>query len=139
MSADFLETLLRQDEGERLHPYKDTRGFLTIGVGRCLDTEGISAEESAYLLQNDKARFRKGVSDKLPWALALDALRFDVLCAIAFQLGVSGLLEFEDGLAALQKADWQAAHDAFLDSAWARQTPGRARKYATLLLTGNMP
>lgn len=36
-----LLTQLKVDEGVRLRPYTDTRGFQTIGIGRNLDTVGI--------------------------------------------------------------------------------------------------
>jgi lysozyme len=49
---DLIEQL-RRDEGVRLHPYTDTVGKLTIGVGRNLADMGISDAEATVLLQND--------------------------------------------------------------------------------------
>src|SRR5438876_552158 len=49
----MLEQMLRRDEGERLRIYTDTLGHPTIGVGRALDTQGITSAEADYLLLGD--------------------------------------------------------------------------------------
>lgn len=53
MDIDKLSKELRNDEGVRFKPYRDTVGKLTIGVGRNLDDRGISPGEADYLLAND--------------------------------------------------------------------------------------
>ena len=45
MDKDRLVQVLRRDEGVRSRPYCDSRGFLTIGVGRNLATVGIALWE----------------------------------------------------------------------------------------------
>jgi GH24 family phage-related lysozyme (muramidase) len=66
----------------------------------------------------------------------LDEVRQAALVDMAYELGEHGLLEFEHMLAGLCAQDWQMAHDACLDSAYASQVPSRARKVAAMLLTG---
>ena len=46
---------LNRDEGNRLKPYTDTKGNITIGVGRNLTGNGISAGERDFMLSNDVA------------------------------------------------------------------------------------
>jgi len=56
---------------------------------------------------------------------------------MAFQLGVNGLLQFEDMLGALKHGLYKRAADAALNSLWAEQTPNRAREVATMIETGD--
>ena len=58
-----------------------------------------------------------------------------MLADMAYQLGVHGVLAFDDMLTCMQREDWQCAHDAALDSAWARETPARAKRVSGILLT----
>jgi len=55
------------------------------------------------------------------------------LLNMAYQLGVSGLLNFSKMLTALQAGDREEAAREALDSLWAKQTPNRARRVALLL------
>lgn len=136
---DNLIKQLRSDEGERLSVYQDSLGFWTIGVGRLVDGRkggGITAEESAYLLNNDIERTRRGLVDALPWFESLDEARQGALINLAFQNGVSGVLLFKNMLAALKEGRWEDAKHHALDSRWAKQTPERAQRVATQLATG---
>ena len=47
---------IEADEGLRFHAYKDTEGVTTIGVGRNLESVGISEDEARYLFSNDLRR-----------------------------------------------------------------------------------
>ena len=74
MAEDWEMRRLIFHEGLRLQPYKDTRGFTTIGVGRCVDTNpftkaelkavgdwqhGITQNAALMLLRNDIDRCKK--------------------------------------------------------------------------------
>ena len=131
-----LRSQLIRDEGERLKPYKDSRGFLTIGIGRCLDTRGITHAEALYLLDNDIADFTKELVDALPWAATLDDARFGVLVNMAFNMGTAGLLEFKNILLAVKMGLWQKAADHLLQSLYAEQVGPRADRLAKQLVTG---
>jgi lysozyme len=140
--TDIFDQLVIPEEGQRLAVYDDATGkpgHPTIGRGRALDTQGISQEEMLYLYQNDKQRVLAAVLNALPWATHLAPLRLGVLCAMAFQIGIAGLLEFHQTLAAIKDGNWQAAHDGMLDSVWAKQTPLRAQRMASKILTNTDP
>ncbi len=113
----------------------------TIGVGRALATHGISPLEAERLFSADVSAAELGVLAIWPWSSALDAVRRDALTNMAFQLGAHGLAQFVHMGAALQAGDWLRAHDAALDSAWARELAAfgstRARRIAAQLLTGD--
>ena len=132
-------TQLRRDEGEVLHAYKDTLGYLTIGVGILIDARkggGITEEESAWLLQRRVNAKQLELFSTLPWFRYLDTVRQAALLNMAYQLGVDGLMEFRKMLAALRDQRWAEAESHALDSDWAKQTPERARRVARQLATG---
>lgn len=130
-----LQAELVRDEGERLKPYRDTVGKLTIGVGRNLDDVGISHDEALMLLAKDIVRAELWLDRNLPWWRGLDPVRQRVLVNIAFNLG-GRLLSFKNTLKAVQANNWQAAHDGMLDSLWAKQVGQRAQRLAYMMLTG---
>lgn len=136
MDAPKLSKQLRKDEGLKLKVYKDSVGKLTIGVGRNLEDTGVTEEEATLLLSNDIARTKTDLDKALPWWRELDDARQNVLMNMAFNMGTSGLLEFKVMLGAARLGNWQAAHDAMLNSRWARQVGGRAERLATTMLTG---
>lgn len=137
MVSNLRQQLLR-DEGEVLHGYTDSRGYLTIGVGRLIDSRGggISHEEAMYLLDNDIRSHTKELVAALPWVADMDPIRLAVLCNMAFNLGVPHLLGFRKMLAAAQRKNWVAASSEMLDSAWARQVGSRADRLSEQMLTG---
>lgn len=137
---DKITAQLRRDEGEVLNAYEDHLGYWTIGVGRLIDKRkggGISAEESAYLLNNDiDARIKK-LGEVLPWFGGLDDARKGVLINMAFQMGVDGLLGFKNTLAEIQAGNYAKAAEMMLMSKWATQTPERAKRLAKQIQTGD--
>lgn len=130
---------LRRDEGEVLHAYRDSLGYLTIGVGRLIDERrggGITKAESAYLLGNDVDHVARELTGRLSWLSQLDEVRRGVFINMAFQLGVSGLLGFRHTLVCAEQDDWSGTARGMLDSKWARQTPARANRLAKQIMTG---
>ena len=130
---------LRRDEGEVLSVYNDHLGYATIGVGRLIDKRkggGITAEESAYLLNNDIKRKTAEVIQALPWAEHLDPVRFAVLQNMAFQLGTAGLCGFKNTLKFIEAGNYEQAAENMRLSKWATQTPARCHRLAKQLVTG---
>ena len=141
-SRRWLEGFLRQEEGFEAKPYRDTQGKLTIGYGRNLDDHGISEGEARVMLMNDVDRIASKLAVKPWWPQAMDLfdeVRQDVLIAMGYQLGLRGLCGFRKMIAALMYRRWRTASQEMLDSEWARQTPERARRLATMMQTGVRP
>lgn len=128
---------LRRHEGERLRPYRCSSGKLTIGVGRNLDDRGITAAESAYLLNNDIDRVWVEVESRMPWIRQLNEVRQRVLLDMAFNLGIDGLMKFRNTLATIRAGDYQKAGVMMLDSLWAKQVGNRAQRLAVMMQTGS--
>jgi len=134
-----IEDQLRRDEGERLSAYQDHLGYWTIGIGRLIDSRrggGISTDESTMLLRNDIARIRVELLQRLPWFVHLDPVRQGVLMNMTFQMGINGVMAFQDTLAKVQASDYAAAADRMLQSKWATQTPERANRLAKQMRDG---
>lgn len=132
---DIREQLSR-DEGVRSFPYVDTVGKTTIGVGRNLTDVGISSDEIDLLLNNDIARAEAALTSSLPWTASLDDARRGALINMTFNMGIGGVLQFTNMLAAFQSANWEAAATAMLDSRWAGQVGDRATRLAQQVRSG---
>jgi lysozyme len=139
MNVTDLNAQLRRDEGEKLSVYQDSLGYATIGVGRMVDGRkggGISTDEAAMLLNNDIARVRVELLQRLPWFVHLDPVRQGVLMNMAFQMGINGVMAFQQTLEKVQGGDYAAAADRMLQSKWATQTPERANRLAKQMRDG---
>lgn len=135
-----LVTTLILAEGDEPYVYKDSLGYSTIGIGRCVDRTvagtGLSPDERKYLLQND---IRSRVSElkfRYPWALALDAPRWRAMVEALFVLGFTELTKFPKFLAAMSDKNYTTASNELLNSAWHQEAPSRVERLAATILTG---
>ena len=126
MNRTLLTKQLLLHEGLRLKPYQDATGHWTIGVGRNLTDHGISEDEARMLLDNDITATFQACTIRIPCFGSLDDDRQAVLVDMAFNLGMDGLLQFRQMLAAVEARDFERAGDAMLQSAWAKQVGQRA-------------
>ena len=148
-----LQDILLLEEGFRSKVYICTKGKKTIGVGRNLDDNPLTAEEVAYighdgfageitkeqafyLLRHDIAKVEKQVKDLGDWVMNLNEDRYFAICSMCFQMGLGKLLKFKKMLSALAVGNYNNAADESLDSAWAKQTPNRARRTANCIRCG---
>lgn len=133
------------DEGERLKPYLDSVGKLTIGVGRNLSDVGISATESRLLLASDLARTEADLDRLLPWWRGtspwkpLDPVRQRVILNMAFNMGAAEVARWPRWLAAVQASDYAAAAEMMLNTLWAKQVGPRSTRLAAMMRTGATP
>jgi lysozyme len=134
-------TYTKANEGCKLVAYQDTLGVWTIGYG-CTGPDIVAG--LAWTIDQAEEAFERRYSLAVEhvaglWTnFAIDNQRTAVLVDMAYQLGGAGLREFHSMLAAVRDSDWQGAHDACLDSLYARQTPLRAARNANALLTGEL-
>jgi lysozyme len=139
MKAELIRQL-RADEGVRPCVYNDHLGYATIGVGRLVDARkpgaGLRDDEISYLLNNDIDDRIDALTRKLPWFQNLDDARKGVLLAMAFQMGVEGLLGFRNTLQLVMEGKYENAAHGMLQSLWAKQTPARAKRLSEQMRTG---
>ena len=126
---------LRRDEGVRHTPYLDSKGILTVGVGRNLRDVPFSDDEINLMLVNDIKDKMKQLS-AFNWYNELDEVRKAAVTNWAFNVGVHGLLNFPHAVAAIARKDWATVNSEMLDSQWARQVGDRANRLALQMLKG---
>jgi len=134
-----LKELLILHEGVRLKPYRCTAGKLTIGVGRNLDDNGISADESSLMLDNDIKRCAKELTAEFSWFSRLGEVRQSVLIDMCFNMGISRLLGFKNTLLMIERGRYEDAAKGMLDSLWAKQVKARAIRLSEMMRTGLWP
>jgi lysozyme len=146
VNTDSRERLLAHlavDEGCVLYAYPDSLGYLTIGYGRLIDRRrggGITNAEALMLLENDVERHWRELVHRFPWVEGLDDVRQVAMCNLAFNLGINGLAQFRNTLAAIQRADWPAAVQGLRQSLWFRQVgKSRSDRILHMIGTGEYP
>lgn len=147
---EWVERLIFH-EGMRLMPYRCTAGKLTIGIGRNLEDNPLSTEEkralgdymhgitengAKMLLRNDITRCYNTLKSGIKVYDKLCEDRQYALLDMCFQLGWKGLKKFRYMLLEIEKGNFEMAAFECLTSAYARQTPLRARRIAQTIKSG---
>ena len=129
---------IKQDEGLRLTAYQDTLGNWTIGYGHTPATEGevwdLQRAEDQLIMDLDQAA--DDLDKALPWAESMGVVRWSVFVNMAYNMGIDGLLQFHETLAAAQAGDYEKTAAGMLDSLWAKQVGDRAIRLAQQMQTG---
>ena len=129
-----IEAMLRHHEGERLTPYVDSVGKVTIGIGRNLTDKGISAEECRSFLYRDIADAMEDVLHCFSCYDQLSRPRQLVLVSMAYNLGRAKLAKFVRFIGAVHLGKWDEAADELLDSKAAKQdAPARYQQLAKMM------
>jgi lysozyme len=147
---EMLRTLLGRHEGRRSRPYDDAtgktimkgstvRGYPTIGIGHNLEARPLPDWIIDEILYHDIDDMQAELRQRLPWVMTLDEIRYVVLCDMAFNMGVSKLLQFKRTLGHIEHGEYPEAAAAMLDSLWARQVGQRAHRLARMMRTGQWP
>lgn len=154
-----LDKQLILEEGLRLTPYKDTKGFLTVGVGRNLDANPLTPTEIAVCgsngraapithagamlcLHNDEDRAISALNEHATWWEGLDEIRARVMAILCFNMGwrsadgkhglstfVHFLLDMQEGAFDLAVADLRA-------SLWYNETGDRGPRLVGMVRSG---
>lgn len=141
------------NEGIRLRPYKCSEGKLTIGVGRCLDTnpltddelkkighdcrsKSITKDEAFYLLRNDIKKVIEQIERNFPWAKNMNNDRQYVLVDMIFQMGVLNVKKFKKTLQYMSSGFYKQASAELLNSNYYKQTPARAMRNSYCIREG---
>jgi lysozyme len=145
-SDNLIVQQLLSDEGYRTNVYKDSEGYLTVGIGHKLtDEEKEIYKEGDYVptdvvkefTENDINKFINITNEVMENKGLLDSKLYkeneDMFVSFFYQLGKDGGLGFNNMWDAIDKGDAQGAYDAALDSKWAKQTPRRAKRFAKML------
>ena len=151
-------------EGLRLEPYICPAGYWTIGVGRNLESKGltgaeqkfifgrddyskqeviellkkrgISKDEALFLLANDISECIKDLKT-FTWFDQLDDVRAKVVIDMRFNLGPQGFRQFKRMIEHLAAGRYSLAAGEMVNSRWYLQVGTRARRLVEMMRTGN--
>ena len=140
MNLDNMREMLIANEGLSLKLYKCTAGITSIGVGRAIQTRGISEDEAMFMLNNDIEICVAALDKRYPWWKRLSEARQEVMVDLMFNLGESRLATFVQFLQSMETAssaeDYAVAAEHLLDSLYAKQLPGRSKRNAEIIRGG---
>jgi lysozyme len=131
-----MADLLERHEGRRRWAYRDSEGYLTIGIGFNLDGEGLYDVEMDFILRNRIKLATIEIESAFPQFARLNAVRQIVLVDMTYNMGLTKLLGFQRMFIALDAQDYDAAAAEMLDSLWATQVGGRAIRLSNMMRTG---
>lgn len=131
MSATAIDSIIKH-EGFRSKPYPDPiHGWEvpTFGYGFTHISERHARKMLEEIVNNIEHRLKIKIRHfyDMPWQVRA------VLIEMAYQIGVEGLLKFENTIKFLQAGDFESAADEMLDSVWAKQTPARAQHLSDIV------
>lgn len=131
-----LEVQLTNEEGRKNKAYVDSKGILSIGIGRNLRDNGLRDSEIDFMFKNDVADVENAIQVHLPWVLNLDEVRQRVFYDLCFNMGITKLLTFTHMIAFAQAGDYSSAADELHHSIWDSEVGDRAPKLEAMLRTG---
>lgn len=129
--VDTIERIKRH-EGFRAIPYPDplTHGEpFTFGYGFTY----LTREEASEVLFLRLEVIQDALISKVKGFAIMPKAVIDVLIEMAFQLGVHGLLGFDEMFIALRKRNYKKAAAEIRNSLLYRQTPTRGEFYASVI------
>lgn len=142
-------TFIALEEGVRLHPYADSQGWATAGVGHLIVpmhrgvtahdrqtwTFRSAAEAVNYFRDHDIRPYEQAVHRALGQSSITQA-QFDACCSLAFNIGVGG---FERSQVAhlIRQGRLRAAGNAFLGWAHPSELRGRRLRERAVFLRGH--
>jgi lysozyme len=136
-----VKELISFHEGRVSHAYRDSLGYLTIGVGHLIDkSKGGSLPPHIIdaLLDYDIQEHSAELFKELPWVATLDSVRQAALIDMYFNMR-RGMLQFVKTLGYLESGRWDDAADEMGRSKWAAQVGARATRLAQMIRTGQWP
>lgn len=136
--AKLRENLIR-DEGIILRPYRDSLGYMTIGVGHLIKKgesfSSISREKALELLDKDIELCEINLTTIYPKWRDLDEVRQRTLLNLSFNLG-GKLAQFKKFLHSLSLGNFGKAADQLMQSKWYSQVKLRAPRIVHAMRTG---
>lgn len=137
--AEKLQDELIRDEGLRLAPYRDSLGYLTIGVGHLIQKGEKFGDITHYtamgLLELDIGIAIRRLDNIYPQWRDLDDVRQRAMINLTFNLGYR-LADFHRFLHALKAGDWDKAADHLTQSRWYKQVRLRGPRIVHAIRTG---
>lgn len=128
-----IKDRLIKSEGLALFPYKCSEDYLSLGIGRNIQTNGISEDEAMYMLENDIKRVIEELDQQWEVWRTFPADAQMVCVDLVFNLGITGFMRFSRTRYYMENGDWLAASEELLRSKYHIQLPRRSEDNARML------
>ena len=147
---DTIKSILKMREGWRNKPYKDENGFMTVGWGHNISSNGlpqairenvkkygyITLDEGNQLLETD-IQIAVDACKKLYSKFDLFSLnRQDALIDFVFNVGIGKAKQFKETNKFINNGQWAEASREIKNSVWYTQVGDRAKEISMMLYTG---
>lgn len=123
---DLIKKRLIDFEGLILKSYTCPTGYTSVGVGRNLETNGITEEEAMYLLNNDITNVIKDLDKHWIIWRKLPITAQYVCIDVVFNMGINTWMSFRMTRSYMELNEWEKAGDELLNSKYAEQVGRRA-------------
>jgi lysozyme len=141
-----IAQLLEMEEGYSESAYYCSEKYPTIGIGKRIGPK--NAPLSMYEFKVSRSFAQAWLLDELinieaelsksDWFCSIVGDRRIIIIAMAYQLGVNGLLKFKKMITAISICDWVTAANEAKDSRWYKQTTARADRCIKVMLTNKL-
>lgn len=145
MIVKTIEDFLKPQEGLKFKPYKDTRGYWTIGYGHKMTQQEIATikqitlEQSEALFKKDIEKATELTQNNFAFFSSLSDCRKAILISMVFNMGMEGVKGFHNFLRfASENKPWDAARE-MVDSNWSKEVGDRTKKLARAWATNTWP
>lgn len=126
-------------EGERVRPYTDTKGKITIGIGWNLTDNGLPLDLVDELYLRSVLSAEAALDRLWPWWRKLDPVRGRAMTNLMFNMGPSVFAQFMTFSGAMFHGLWDDAADALQKSHWIEQVGRRGPAIVAMVRTGKDP
>ena len=136
-----VKAMIKQHEGVRNKPYKDSLGLWTVGVGHLIGdghslpgnwNKTFTDEEVNSLFEEDYFKHKKA-AEKIPGFSKLKSQGQGALTDLTFNMGPSWYTKWPNFTKQLEQGNTAGAADNLLNSTYAKQVGKRAQDNAGLL------
>ncbi len=136
MNQQEIEEQLIKHEGFENKMYFCSMGKPTIGVGRNLESYGLSEEEIYLLLRNDIKKCVRDLNIVFRNFNDFNDILQHALIDMRFNLGCSGFRKFRKMIKAIKRGDLEEAAEEAIDSKWYHQVKERAKNIVSMIRGG---
>jgi lysozyme len=137
--------LLEIEESYRNKVYYCSEGYPTWLIGKKVGRQGQPLSDFAMLdapisvayawLDYDLQAIIKQCQT-FKWFSHLNQARKDFVISMCYQMGFDGFCKFKNTIKLIDGGRFVEASKEMLDSAWAKQTPERAKRHSQVIATG---
>ncbi len=138
MNQKEIESQLIRHEGFENRMYFCSMGKPTIGVGRNLESYGLSEEEIYFMLRNDIKKCIQDLGSLFRNFDDFDDILQHALIDMRFNLGYSGFRGFRKMIKAIRENDLDEAAEEAIDSRWYCQVKERGKTIVSMIRGGHI-